>query len=566
MSIFKKLGKIKYNKTTTVDRIDFTKIINGQNNFDEYIIYKSKDQIKIYNRICDHAGGKIITKNNENICPMHNWNFNPVTGFYTNGVKKKEIKFIKNKKYILINKDNLKPEIKNFSNKNNKTIIRFFNHAFLNITGDNFSFSTDPWAIGPAFNTGWWLKHKTKNDWIERLNNSNFIYISHNHPDHLHPLTLSKIDKNIPIVVPKFISDSTGIFMEDLGFKNIIRLEFEQQFNLQGTELIFSILKSGDFREDSGIYFSNGNFSSLFDVDSNMINFEKLPTVDLYGSSFAGGASGYPLMFENYTRKEQTQIGIKNKNFLKIKKFENLKKIKPKYFSPYAGFFEETLKRDLRIKKNNQKNMILDYKKFCENKNIKLLNFEKNDNYIFKGSKLKISQEINRDYFIDIDSEKYLDYYKREYDKIDYKYIKKYFVDSNFKEKLFLYIILTDDNFNPSNVCFFIDFSKGKIIFRKIKKIIEKNALKNEKNRVLILKIRKESFLNTIYNKLPWEDLAIGFQCKIVRNINIYNVNFWHHFTNIYITQKNVRLSSKCNSCFKLSEFFDQNTYQNKIL
>ena len=51
------------------------------------------------------------------------------------------------------------------------TEIRFFNHAFLKITGDDFSFSTDPWAIGPAFNTGWWLKHSTKNDWIDQLNN-----------------------------------------------------------------------------------------------------------------------------------------------------------------------------------------------------------------------------------------------------------------------------------------------------------------------------------------------------------------------------------------------------------
>ena len=31
-----------------------------------------------------------------------------------------------------------------------------------------------------------------------------------------------------------------------------------------------------------------------------MINFLRLPKVSLYASSFAGGASGYPLMFENY--------------------------------------------------------------------------------------------------------------------------------------------------------------------------------------------------------------------------------------------------------------------------
>ena len=44
-------------------------------------------------------------------------------------------------------------------------------------------------------------------------------------------------------------------------------------------------------------------------------------------------------------------------------------------------------------------------------------------------------------------------------------------------------------------------------------------------SKILILKIRKESFLNTVYNKLPWEDLLIGFQCKVLRNPNVYNVN-----------------------------------------
>ena len=48
------------------------------------------------------------------------------------------------------------------------------------------------------------------------------------------------------------------------------------------------------------LYFSNGEFSSLIDVDSNAINFFRLPEVSLYATSYKGGASGYPLMFENF--------------------------------------------------------------------------------------------------------------------------------------------------------------------------------------------------------------------------------------------------------------------------
>ena len=40
--------------------------------------------------------------------------------------------------------------------------VEYVNHAFLIIRGEKFKFATDPWAFGPAFGLGWWLKNKTK--------------------------------------------------------------------------------------------------------------------------------------------------------------------------------------------------------------------------------------------------------------------------------------------------------------------------------------------------------------------------------------------------------------------
>ena len=276
-------------------------------------IVKKDKKYSVYDRICDHNNGRIISKDNQHVCPIHNWKFDPISGTYVNGFKKKGRKFKLNKNFLEV--ENLKevPKISQIEGKE-KTKIRFFNHAFLKVEGKNFSFATDPWAFGPAFNTGWWLKHKTKADWADELNSCSFIYISHNHPDHLHPLTLSKLKKNIDIIVPKFTTDSTGLYLEELGFKNIHRLEFATEYRFRNTKLMLSILKSGDFREDSGIYFSNGDFDCLFSVDTSSINFDRLPNVDLFASSFAGGASGFPLMFETLKKEEKRKILIKNKN------------------------------------------------------------------------------------------------------------------------------------------------------------------------------------------------------------------------------------------------------------
>ena len=560
--MLKKLGKLNYlikNKEIT---LNLNEVKTGVNIYENFIIFKKNNNIKIFDRKCDHAGGKIISKDGNTICPIHMWKFNPSSGYYDNGVKKKEIQYSIDKNLIKLNDITYVPKIDNFKKKLN-TEIRFFNHAFLEITGDDFSFSTDPWAIGPAFNTGWWLKYPTKKDWIDRLNNSNFIFISHNHPDHLHPLTLSKINKNVPIVVPNFVTKSTEMYIKDLGFKNIQVLNFNTQYNLKNTNLIFSILKSGDFREDSGIYFSNGEFTGLLSVDANMINFGRLPKVNFYGSSFAGGASGYPLMFDNYKIEEQMKISLKDKNFLKSKIYDRLKKMSPNYFMPYAGFFSEKLKRDKKILKYNKKNSIDDYLKFCEFNKIAVLNVLKNDVYKFKGIKLINKKNIDIKVTKDLRPEKYLEYYKKEFKKIDEKYIREYFLNSNFKDNLLLYICLTNDSFQSLNQNYLINFSKSKISFRKISKFTKSFLKKDPKLKKLVLKVRKESFLNTIYNKLPWEDLSIGFQCKVLRYPNLYNVNFWHHFTNIYTTSTNVRSITDCGSCESLNHFFDNQIHQN---
>ena len=102
---------------------------------------------------------------------------------------------------------------------------------------------------------------------------------------------------------------------------------------------------------------------------------------------------------------------------------------------------------------------------------------------------------------------------------------------------------------------FIIDFSKPKTKFQYSKNFKIQKITKEKDKKYLHVKCRKESFLHTIYNKEPWEDLSIGFQCKIDRYPNEYNVKFWYYFTNKYITNKNIRFSSECYNCDFLNQF-----------
>ena len=69
-----------------------------------------------------------------------------------------------------------------------KTRIRFVNHASVVLECDGINILTDPWFNGSVFDNGWKLIYEnSKNDIKDIINNVQYIYISHEHPDHFSP-------------------------------------------------------------------------------------------------------------------------------------------------------------------------------------------------------------------------------------------------------------------------------------------------------------------------------------------------------------------------------------------
>lgn len=555
----------KFSTEVKTRKININLLENRINSFENFIIVSDKKnkKFKVYDRKCDHAGGKILSFKNIHKCPYHNWVFNPITGKYSNGIKKKELNFelIKNN---LVIKDKIITPILNSKSSQKSVKIKYLNHAFVIIESDRFKFALDPWALGPAFGTGWWLAKNTETNWVDEINNCDFVFISHNHPDHLHSLTLSLINKKTKFLIPNFKTKSVEKCLKKIGFKNFFCLDFLQEFKLINTDLNLMILKSGDFRDDSGLYFSTGGTSFLFGVDSNNLNSLVLPKVDIFASSYAAGASGFPLIFENYNIKEKRKILDYNKKFLMSVRLKEIKLCKTKYFLPYAGSFNIKLIRDKFIKNNNLKNKINDFN-IIEKNGVKLLDINKFNQFEFLNGKLISNILVKSRKFQDIKPKKYLDAVKNDFKKISIKYIKNYFINSNFKDNLKLYVSLTDDNFKISKLDFSVNFSKENILFSIEKNGIKKKNLINENKinniRVIFIKSRIESFMELVLNKNPWEDLSIGFQCRIYRVPNQYNADFWYHFSNKYIKLEKARQFDQCNNC----EILNQNL-QNELL
>lgn len=544
--------------------LDIKNLNEGVNSTNEFFIKKEDNKIKwVVNRICDHNFGKLIIKKNETdeaTCPLHEWKLNFKDLKYKNGISKKKISF-KNrgeKLEIFDLEQTLKfNKVNSKYSKNKITQIRYLSHASVLIVDGKTKILTDPWFKGPAFCNGWWLREEPKFDYENLIKDISYIYISHNHPDHLHIETLSKIDKSIPIITPKFATNSTKILLKRLGFKKIYDLDFNNIFKIKDSDINFTILKSGDFRDDSGIYFEIRNKKILLNVDCNNLNGGILPeNIDVLLSSFAGGASGFPLCFDDFSWDEKERILDRNRKAIFNMVVQLINKTKCKIFVPYAGFFSEKATRDKFILNNNKKNNLDNFKKYSKQlyAKVKILDISKHDT-IQLSSKVEfkklniLKKQIKK-------NKKYIDSYisltKKKYSNLSSEYIEKYFKNSGFKANLILYLLPTNDDFKFNNHGYIIDFSKKNIKFKTLKasKIFQLfHNVKKSINRHLFMKVREDSLNMVFANKLPWEDLLIGFQCRIKRKPNIYNNDFWHYFTNNYIDEVNFRYKNPCGSC-----------------
>ena len=66
-----------------------------------------------------------------------------------------------------------------------KDKIKLINHSSVHILNEKISILTDPWYSGSAFDDGWMLLYENKKEEILKiLNNVNYIWYSHEHPDH----------------------------------------------------------------------------------------------------------------------------------------------------------------------------------------------------------------------------------------------------------------------------------------------------------------------------------------------------------------------------------------------
>ncbi len=304
----------------------------------EWLVSKENGSVRIFFNECPHQGQPLKASNSKFICTGHNWAFGgDGENFVKNGQCLKEFKdFHMSADKCFINW-NQAPREKTGGDIPEDLSLTFYSHACLGISANSFTLLTDPWIESSTYD-GNWVHWPTTRE-IENVN-PNVIVITHEHPDHFHEKSLLRFSSDTLIIVPNYLNRNLFQKVKNLGFNNVISLNYNDSYQLvEGVRIRF--LRPSSKWEDAILDLDLFGFKWLNVNDAGYVSSEELLSSNyhLLTATFDVFASDYPMMWESINERKKVQhIQASKKSALShIVRLSTL--ANSQYFLPFASFW-----------------------------------------------------------------------------------------------------------------------------------------------------------------------------------------------------------------------------------
>ena len=485
----------------------------------------------IYSAVCPHQQN-VVSDLKKDVwhCPSHDWTFDPANGNCLNipneSLDKTNIEIENEQVYIHL--DKIGKEIISKSNKEKiPPKITVVGSAALLIEWQGYTILTDPWLDGLAVFESW-INYPPSGIKFEELPKIDAIWISHEHSDHLHPPTLSRFDKKIPVYIPDFDNTRLEKKIRNLGFTNVFSMQPRRIYNLTSDIKAVSF-PSGSVFNDSILYLQLGNFSILNvnDAGFNWSVKTSVGDVDLLCLQFSP-ASSYPATWTHIEKKTKIKLNKeRNAGFLRMLK-QMTEACGAKYILPFANFNELFHKEHLKYVLETSKNRPNDVRKFFANSTLKVLDLLPGESW--DGRNKKFVRRKDRELVYE---KKYLISYLKKFQKssnlkmtmptncnLSQNEIKRYFESfsgSELSKKVGDYTVLLKLKNNLTDLCGFIKFEDGKTTYHST--TVPKKAH-------LTMICPGNMVQEIIRNDLYWDEIISGYWCTFSRDPDIYNAAF----------------------------------------
>ena len=257
----------------------------------------------------------------------------------------------------------------------------FINHSSFSIKKGNTILTVDPWYEGSVFNNSWRLLCKTPMNMINLIKDSNYVWFSHEHPDHFNPPNLKIFNNETFFLFQKTQDQRVVKFLKKISNK-IIEVGSNEEINLCNNFSI-KIFPFQDLDSYCLIQVDDMKILNLNDCDIKNINElneikNRVGEIDILLAQFS-----YAIGKTNPEHNDQRKILSMN---ILNKLDETIKYFKPKYFIPFASFCYFSHNENFYL--NDNVNKIDDTVEYLSKKNseTKFLVFYPGDKWNFLDS------------------------------------------------------------------------------------------------------------------------------------------------------------------------------------
>ncbi len=179
--------------------------------------------------------------------------------------------------------------------------ITYLGHAAMLVEVDGIRILMDPWLTDPTYHGTWW-HYPPLQLGVRDLPKIDYLYVSHEHPDHFDPPTLAQLDKNVHLVIGNFARKRFRDRLAAIGFRRISELDFATDFPCDGGRMTLRLIKPDRPWDDSAILVRDGQ-TTLLNVNDCHLDQATLSglgrdhSIDIAFLTFTG-ASQYPGCFD----------------------------------------------------------------------------------------------------------------------------------------------------------------------------------------------------------------------------------------------------------------------------
>lgn len=167
---------------------------------------------------------------------------------------------------------------------------------------------TDPWLTGSAYFGSWTLSHEIPEEQMAAIKRSQFVWISHGHPDHLSPASLQLL-KDKKILLPDHAGGKIFNYLRNHGY-DVCTLKDRVWMTL--SEHI-KILNIADFNQDA-VLLADINGRLIVNINDAIgpssvcwLDFV-IKTAERYKISFLLALSGFDANMINFFKEDGSQI------------------------------------------------------------------------------------------------------------------------------------------------------------------------------------------------------------------------------------------------------------------